>query len=437
MRRTQRGGVLILTLGILTALVLILTAAVSTQRQASRAERNRMDGRLAEISARAAVQRAIAALATQAASPTKLQDEWATLGTNGNENFILASGRFRMQIVDAGSLINLNTAPLAQLQRLPLTQEQIDCLLDFREASRTARADGAKDEYYNNLQNPYNTKLLPFESVDELLQVKDFTPSVLYEPQTAVVSTANPLVAEADGVTPVLADLLTVDSSSSATSAAGAALPTLAQARNAQQLVNAGVPAQLANTIYGQRQTFRTMGNVMAVQGMTPAAARAIVNAFRVGGTATQAGKINLNTATDNVLNSLPNLAPDIVSAIISRQSSGFTQLGDVFDIPGYTVAVARQTIDQFAINSSVFEIRVVGTAGPQYDSSNSSNDAVTPADTWAGSAKVALIAIVKIQNGRPPQILRIERPPQPDVEISRWGWDAATSTDTDLRVSQ
>lgn len=412
MRRSQRGGVFIITLGVLIALMMVLTAAVTSQRQAMRAEINRLDHREAEMAAMAGVQRAIATLATQPQSPTTQNDPWFTLGTNGDERFTDGATIFRLQVIDAGSLININTAPLAQLQKLPLSQEQIDCLLDFREASRTPRADGAKDEYYSSLQNPYNAKELPFDSVDELLQVKGFTPDILYLPPTNQVNTAAPLVAESNGITPVLADLLTVDSTSQPMSAAGAALPNIATA-NIAAIQRAVGNQTVATQIFQRRGTFTTWAQVLAVPGITTTTARALVNAFRVGGATAQQGKINLNTATDNVLNSIPNMSSDVVSAIISRQGTGFTQLGDVFDIPGYSIQLARQTIDRFSVDSNVFIIRVVGLAG---------------------STQVPLQVTVSIAANQPPKIIRIEHPPQPDVATSRWGWQQNTQSDTDLK---
>lgn len=412
MRRTQRGVVFVLTLAVLTALVLVLVAASAAHRQAATAEANRIGLRRAELAARAGIQRGIAALGTQAASPTTTQDEWATLGNAGSDNFIDGSSHFRMQIVDAASLINLNTATEAQFQKLPLTQEQIDCLLDFREAGTTPRADGAKDEFYNALPNGYNTKLQPFETVDELLQVRDFTPEVLYQPQTNTISSSTPLVAESNGVTPVLADLLTVDSVSTAVSSAGANLPALRTVPNQAALQRILGNPVLATAVFNQRQTFTSMGQVLRLPGFTTATARALVNSYMVGNT-NQQGRINLNTATDNVLNTIPNLSPDIVNAIISRQSSGFSQLGDVFDVPGYTIAMAQTSIDSFAVNSSVFLIRVEGISG---------------------TSRVPLEAVVSISSTQPPRILRINRPVQPDVATSRWGWPTTTTSDVSLK---
>jgi len=428
--RTRKGTAFIVTLGVLTALVLILTAAVRSQRQGMRATANRMDQQLAEVAAQAGLQRAIATLSTQVQSPTKPSDEWATLGgTKGDEATTVGQGQFRVEIVDSASLVNLNTAPQEQLLNLQLTQEQVDCILDWREQARTSnRADGAKDTYYNNLPNGYNAKLLPFETVDELLQVKGFTPKELFEPRTNVISSTAPLPTDENGNALALSDLLTVDSTSSATSAAGAALQDLrtATAPAIQRAVN---NPQLATQIFQRRTTFTSMQQVLATPGFTTPTAKAFVNAFRVGN-ANETGRINLNTAPQAVLQTVPNLTLDLVNAIVSRQSSGFTQLGDLFDVPGYTVQVAQRTIDRFAINSTTFEIRVIGM--PSQMDQTTSNSALSTTHR----AKVALKAIVRISQNQPPRILRIEQPPQPDVETKHWGWQADPTTTTPIEGS-
>jgi general secretion pathway protein K len=377
-----------------------------------------MEERRARMAAMAGIQRAMAVLASRTQPvPTTLLDEWATVGGEGAANkFILGGGSFRLEIVDAASRINLNRASQEQLERLPLTTEQIDSLLDYREDSRQPRVEGGKDDYYNNLSTPYNAKLAPFDTVDELLQVKGFTANILYEPQTETVNSATVVAGSAEDQ-PSLAELVTVDSASAGTTSTGQPKVNLnsGQANAALLTQRLGDPA-LALRIVLQRTTggaFTSMGQVIRsnMASLSNETTRALLDNFRIGNATVDVGKINLNTATEPVLNTVPNMLPDIASAIVSRQSAGFESLGNLFDIPGYTVALAAQTADLFAVDSTVYLVRCVGQVG---------------------TTRVALEAVISLED-ETPRIVRIEHPPHADVE-ARWGWADETTADVVLK---
>ncbi len=120
-----------------------------------------------------------------------------------------------------------------------------------------------------------------------------------------------------------------------------------------------------------------------------------------------RAGRINLNTATEFTLNSVPGLTPDVVQSILQRQTEGFASLGEITAIPGMT-GEAMQQVDLFSASSQTFLIRVIGTSG---------------------GARVALEAIVDIQEGTP-KIVHMQEPPYNDF-IERWLWIDETSETT------
>lgn len=421
MRRTRRGGVFVITLVVMTGLVGILVAASAEQRIETLARIHRLETQRAEEIAKGAFQRALAELAgagtvstgaTATTTYTTLQDNWASLGNGGDEKFIVGGGSFRLEVVDACSYVNVNTATEEQLQKLNLTDEQIACLLDFREPGQTPRALGAKDEYYNNLENPYNAKLAPFETVDELLQVKGFVAKDLYEPIENVSNSSTAITGNQDDQ-PVLADLLTTDSASLAYTPEGQARQNIntANQQTLQQRLGS-LPLALAIIQRRNQGTFTTLGQVLQVQGFNTQSAKALVNYFTIGNAQRQEGKINVNTATEEVLNSVPNITPDVASAIVSRQSSGIQQLGDIFDVPGYTLQMAAQSIDRFTTESEVFHVRVLARVG---------------------STEIARVGIVESNNGTW-RLKRIETPPVANVAIDRWNWSETTSSETPLK---
>jgi type II secretory pathway component PulK len=409
LRRSRRSGAaLIITLGVLAGLVAILVATFSTQQVTLQAIGNRTQARRARLVADAGIQRALSTLATQDINNMTPNDEWLTLGNKGDDNFVVGTGSFRMEILDASGLINLNTATQQQLEKLPLTAEQIDSLLDWREASTTPRQEGGKDEYYNNLDTPYNAKLRRIDTLDELLLVKGFTAKTIFEPQTDVVSTATTLPNKADGTQPTLYDLSTVDSTSGNTTSGGQAKPNISTVNNPQQLVQYGLTLQQAQALINARPTtYAAMLRLIP----SPQAQRNIVNAYGVSNGQTLTGKINVNTATEAVLDTVPNLPPDVATSIVSRQSTGFTQLGDLFDIPGFTGQVAQQTLDYFNTNSRTFVVRIVGTAG---------------------TVHVSLEALVSA-TGTTARVLKVTQLPFADM-TTRWGWNPETTSETVLK---
>lgn len=405
MRSRRQGASLILTLGVLGGILALLASTALTQRVAVQAVANRMETSRARLVARAGVQRALAELATQNLNQTTQNDTWFTLGQTGAERFLVGGDSFRVQIVDASSLIDLNTATEEELARLPLTQEQVDSLLDWRETSQTPRQDGAKDEYYNGLATPYNAKLGGLTTLDELLLIKGFTADTLYQAPTEQTS-SQPLANKPDGTAPCLYDLVTIDATSGNVDSTGQQKPNIGTA-NVQALIQAGLSPQEAQAIVDAKPT-----TYSALLGMIsePQSQRAIVDQFSVSADATLQGKIDVNTATESVLDAVPNLPPDVASSIVSHQSTGFTGLGDLFDVPGFSGDVARNTLDFFTTNSRTFLVRVVGVA--------------------AGT-NVSLEAVVTLGD-QGPRILKIEESPYPDMS-ERWGWASETSTDTVL----
>lgn len=72
-------------------------------------------------------------------------------------------------LVDEASKLNLNTATLSMLEALPrMTPELAAAIIDWRDANSTITDGGAEDETYQRSNPPYRCKNAPFESVDEL-----------------------------------------------------------------------------------------------------------------------------------------------------------------------------------------------------------------------------------------------------------------------------
>ncbi|CAN5579273.1 hypothetical protein BH11ARM2_BH11ARM2_24270 [soil metagenome] len=426
--RRERGVSFVITLAILAGLIALLATTLANERQGFQDSLARIESDRARTMAYAGLQRSLAAVyasqsdtgSTTSSSgttttndkSTNMNQEWATVGQKGDERFVVGNGSFRLQIVDASSFLNVNTITQDQLQKLPLTDEQIDSWLDYRETSTTARANGAKDDFYQNLPQPYNAALQRMETVDELLQVKGFTPADIYEPSTNTTSSGIDLTGT-NGELLALADILTASSYSPNTNADGQAKTNVnAQGTSAQALQQQplSLPANLAQQI-AARKNWTGLKDILALPGAsdTNIAKRILENLSTSAGTRVE-GKINLNTATEPVLSAIPQLTPDMVQSILQRQSQGFTTLGDLTDIAGFTGAALQDTADLFTVTSQSFLARVIGKSGDQ---------------------SVALEAFIEVRDGTP-VIVQIFQPPFNDMR-SRWNWQDDATSDTTL----
>ena len=83
-------------------------------------------------------------------------------------------------MTDEASKLNVNTATESNLMRLPkMTAPLAQALLDFLDTDDTPRPDGAEQEAYDSLPNPYAVRNGPLATLDELLLVRGFTPALL------------------------------------------------------------------------------------------------------------------------------------------------------------------------------------------------------------------------------------------------------------------
>lgn len=368
MRRKTQGYILVEVMVVVACLVALMGMLLANQRASLQEKQDKMRGQRAEMMARSGLAYAFSTLndTTTNTSLVTQNDNWYTLGQNGQEEFQLGQGQdsFRIQIVDAGSLININTATETQLQQLPLTQEQTDSLLDWRETGQNARGSGAKDSYYNSLEQPYNTKLGNLYTLSELLLIKGWTAKMLYTTQTDMTSTQiQPQ--DAQGNPLPLIGMLTVDSSAPNTQASGTARVNFSQqGLNQNTLSQIGLNNQAIVAQIVARAPYNSFRALLGIPGMTANTAQTLLNGAGFGTATRLTGKVNINTASEQVLRSLPNLTSDVASAIVGRQSSGFQSLGELATVPGLSINTLAQVADNFTVGCDTWIVRVYGESG-------------------------------------------------------------------------
>lgn len=408
--RRHRGGILVMTLVILAICLAVLSVLAANQNVRTRTSINRIEAARARIAAESGIRRAIAALVSQDINLVQLQGDWFDLGNSAADSFVLTSGdHFRVQVIDASSLVSLNTATEDQLLNMGLTTEQAQSLLDWREAGETPRTEGAKDEFYNNLDTPYNTKLRRLDSIDELLLIRGFDPTVVYQASDQTTSAIRN-----NDTSYALYQMVTTDSFSPNVTSTGQARTDInaAQANNFTQI---GIPQNVAQAIIarrnGQGGQFQSLGQALQTPGLSVQNAAAILDAFSLGGGDRVEGRINLNTATQSTLESIPGITTDISGSILSRQTNGgFSSLAELGDLPGMTLEALQQAADAFTVSSDVFLVRVIGTAG---------------------QTSVALEGVVRVQGGEPILEKLIETPLRDMRQL--WNWEDEATNEVEI----
>lgn len=409
MLHRQRGSAFVFSLAVMGVLLLVIATAAARVRAEALSQRTRVEEARAESLAYAGISRGLASLQTIDPNLVSTNDEWTTLGQSGEEAFLVGRDRFRVQVLDAGAFININTATEEQLIALPITQEQADSILDWREAELTARPQGAKDDYYRELTTPYNAALRRFSTVQELLAVRGFTGPSLYDPpseENARALTTNTQMSQLP-----LADLVTADSLSPLIDSEGNTRLNVNTAQ-VQQLVQRGFTQQAAQAIVNRRNalgTYTTIGEVVQAPGVSQTDLELILDTLQVGTATEIEGRVNLNSASDDVLGSIPGVTQDLVSAIAARRGT-FASLGELATVSGVTQDNLAQFADAFTVGSSVFLVRAMGQAG---------------------SRRVFRQALVKVTNGIP-KAVRIETPAFADMD-QRWNWSEDASSETRL----
>ena len=402
----RQGSVFVVTLAVLAGLVALVAGIAASHREGIHSELRRLEDRRARIMAEAGLQHAIAILQqVKAGSAAQKSDPWATTGTAGKVSYTIDTDSYRLQILDSGARLNLNTVQEDQLKKLPLTADQVAALLDWREAKSTPRSGGAKDEYYNALPNPYNTKLQTFDTVEELLLVRGFTPSMLYDLNQG---SQRSLPNSPSGLS---ADMFTVDSVSSDLDPNGKTKVNLSQA-TVDQLTSIGMSSDAANAIVQAHPS--TLADALRLPAAA-VAARQIADSTTASTVTEASGLININTAPASVLQTLPGVTSDIADAIVSHQSVGFKGLGELLDVPGIDAQTLANFVDRVCISSKAFTVRCTGTSG---------------------ASMVSLEASLRIDSKGQVHVDRMRTAPYGDMS-KIWQWDAQASNKVEMGGDQ
>ena len=337
--RAQRGSVLIIVMWVcfgVVALTLYFANSMSSELRAA-------DNRVQDASARAACDGGVryaayllGQLATGGTVPLST-DYQATQLPVGDAYFWFI-GRDPNQkptadlffgFVDEASKINLNTASATMLAGLPtMTSDVAANILTWRGASN---AGGAGNETYARLDPSRLVKGAPFETVDELRLVYGATLDILVGEDTNRNGALDRNEDDGDVSPPHddqngqllcgVLEYVTVYSRQPNTGRINIAAPDLQTRQQAfnralQALNNPPRVAQILRNL-GTRP-IGSVAEFYAVSGLTAAEFQQIHTRLTASNGATVQGLININTASEAVLDCIPGIGTDYASALVS-----------------------------------------------------------------------------------------------------------------------
>ena len=239
-------------------------------------------------------------------------------------------------VLAENSRLNLSDLPVEVLERLPRVDRQMAAaIVDWRDGNEDLEPSGAESEYYLTLPEPYYAKQGRFETLGELLLVRDIDESILYGEdfnRNGVLdpnendADASPPDDNADGVLDVgLLDYLTVYTLD----------PTINEGGRRRQFINEPsnrLGELLRRTIRNDRRYNRIRRNILegrpfrnlldfyVKSGMTPEEYASFDNQITVHDRAVVAGLLNIRTTPAVVLDVLPGMTSGDGERVVSAR---------------------------------------------------------------------------------------------------------------------
>jgi len=178
-QKKQQGIALVIVLWMLALLTILATGYSRMMRTETMLTANLVHSAQAAALAEAGINAAIAELL----KPSQEQD-WKTDGTS--YEYKLNNNLIAVEIRAESGKIDLNTARTellyGLLESINVTEDDLlpllQAILDWRDKDDLVRNHGAEDADYRNAGISYGAKDGPFNSLDELLLVKGFTPEL-------------------------------------------------------------------------------------------------------------------------------------------------------------------------------------------------------------------------------------------------------------------
>lgn len=385
--RARRGTVLVATMWILvvlTGMVLTLSGAMRIEAACSANYLARQQAAAVESGAVQYVLAHLEGLAGQVPSATDMPCQAVPVG-DGAFWVIRADrangARETYGLVDEASKANLNTASGEMLALLPeMTPDVAAAILDWRDADGELSVGGAESEYYLLLPRPYECKNAPFETVEELLLVKQVDAALLFGEDANRSGWLDPNEDDGDDTDPPdnrdgrldagIHSLVTVYSYEMNVSASGGERVNVNQASNRQlsDVLGESLSGDRLRDVLNRTRLGRPFQNVLDFYfrtGMTMEEFEPLADRLTTVAQQRLPGLINVNTAPPTVLKCLPGLEEADAAALVEARSGRDAATGSIAWVVGaLPQAKAVGVASSITVRSHQFSADIVSVAG-------------------------------------------------------------------------
>jgi len=390
-------------------MVAVMMAIVAMVSQTSRLDMKMATAAADEVrckwACRAGTESAIAILNEDLRDSDCLLDLWS----DNDEDLTdigLERCQYSVRVVDEAGKLNINTVTRDQLMALPYMEEHIvDAILDWRDRNDTPQDEGAEAGYYENLAIPYTIRNGLLRTIRELLQVKGVTEELLYGEDTNLNGLLD--YNEQDGELSPPADngdeyldegwiaYLTCYSYERNVDADGNRRININEADERQlenqlqisssqakwivenrgggyesiaDIINDRSPRQAGGDA-GSTEDDSSGRNENEAQPVDLSTFNQIADRITISGEEKIPGKININTAGEEVLTALfggDEQARQLALTVIADRSSllyGFQSIADLMDKESMSVEKFKTIAERITVRSDLFTIQCLATA--------------------------------------------------------------------------
>jgi hypothetical protein len=168
-------------------------------------------------------------------------------------------------------------------------------------------------------------------------------------------------------------------------------------------------------TSTGRGATPVTSWNALfALPGVNETQAQILLNSVTFSTGTRSTGKINVNTATLPVLESIPLVTATLANSIVQQQSSTFQGLGALATTSGLSPRALASVVNNFTVGSDTWIVRAYGVSG----GIGSAEEAVV----GYRNSQLQIISVNRIHTGGIP---------------AWWAWDPTAATIDQVGVTQ
>lgn len=322
--------------------------------------------------AEAGIERAIALLGEDDESVDTLGEDWAN-SPDDFEEFEFGDGTISLcyyreeegvwtqqfGLEDEAAKLNLNTAERQQLTALPGIDNQLaQVLLDWRDEDSETRTSGRETEYYEGLEeDPFPARNANFATLHELLLLEGYSPSVLYGEDWNNTYTLEPYEDDGEEYEPIddgdgeldrgILEYITLYSSDAEQAGNGTDRVDVSSASEEELMrVIPGLQQNEASAIVRHREenSFENIGDLLNVEQsednnskvFSRERLKQIIDFCKVGSEDSVPGRININTAPEEVLRTLPGINRNKARAIVNarvEEEKVFNTIADLLDV--------------------------------------------------------------------------------------------------------